>query len=229
MQTERRRHARVSVDIDVEVSVQISKKLKGRVTDMSEAGLFVTPGDNIEKGNFVVVRFTGHNMMFGAVVRRVVENGFGAEFGSMSIAHRDILLKFIPRPDLAKVSLAAQMPAIMLMCDEGANPILESELQKAGFSVLSVRSLDKALPSMERFDVVGVISDYLVGNKDTLSILSRIAEQEKARKSPVFLYSGRHDAPYRKFEESGVRCFSKSTVTPKNLVAHLKKAFLKKR
>ena len=63
------------------------------------------------------------------------------------------------------------MSTVILLCDDGSRSILEHELEKAEFAVLKVRSIDKAISSMERFDVVGVVSDYIVGGKNTLSIL----------------------------------------------------------
>ena len=226
MQPERRRHARVAVEVDVEVSVQINKTHCGRVTDISETGLFVEPGNHVEKGNFVVIRFHGQKIMFGATVRRVAENGFGAEFGSMHDAHREVISRFIRKPKQAKVSLVVQMPTVMLLCDGGSHPVLTRELETAGFAVLEVRSIDKVIASMERFDVVGVVSDYMVGGKDTLSVLKEI-KQEEPRNFPVVMYSGRYDVPHKKFEELGIKFFSKSTTTPKNLVSYIKKGFSK--
>jgi CheY-like chemotaxis protein len=226
MKTERRRHVRVAVEVDVDVSVQINKTHCGRVTDISETGLFVEPDNHVEKGNFVVIRFYGQKIMFGATVRRVAENGFGAEFGSMNDAHREVISRFIPKPKQAKVSLVVQMPTVMLLCDEGSHPILTHELEKEGFSVLEVRSIDKVISSMERFDVVGVVSDYMVGGKDTLSVLKEI-KQEEPRNFPVIMYSGRYDVPHKKFEELGIQCFSKGTTPPKNLVSHIKRGFSK--
>jgi len=131
MQTERRRHARVAVEVDVDVSVQINKTHCGRVTDISEIGLFVEPGNHVKKDNFVVIRFYGEKIMFGATVRRVAENGFGAEFGSMNDAHREVISRFIPKPKQAKVSLVVQMPTVMLLCDGGSHLVLTLELEKA--------------------------------------------------------------------------------------------------
>jgi CheY-like chemotaxis protein len=222
MNNERRRHTRVAVEVDVDVSVQLNKKHCGRVTDISEAGLFVETDNHVEKSNFVVIKFSGERIMFGATVRRVVETGFGAEFGSMNDAHRKVISRFIPEPKKAKVSLVVQMPTAMLLCDDGAHSILANELEKAGFAVLEVRSIDKVISSMERFDVVAVISDYVVGGKDTLSTLKEI-QQEQKRDFPVVMYSGRHDIPYKTLEGLGIKFFSKSSTIPKNLVSHIKK------
>lgn len=221
MKDERRRHERVAVEVDVEVSVQINKKHCGRVTDISEAGLFAETDDHVEAGNFVVIRFSGQQVMFGATVRRVAENGFGAEFGSMNDTHREVISKFIPKPKQAKVSMAVQMPTVMLLCDDGSHSVLARELEKAGFAVLEVRSTDKVISSMERFDVVGVVGDYIVGGVETLPILNKI-RQGQPRNFPVVMYSGRHDAPCKKYEELGIQCFSKSNTIPKNLVGHIK-------
>ena len=224
MNNERRRHARVTVEADVEVSVQINKKHCGRVTDISEAGLFVETSDHVEKGNFVVIRFAGHKIMFSAVVRRVTENGFGAEFGSMTDAHREVISRFIPKPKRARVSSVIQMPTVMLLCDNGSHSILEHELRKAGFTVLDVKSLNKVISSLERFDIIAVVSEYIVEGKDTLSILSKIREQKQQRNLSVIIYSGRYDVPYKKLQELGIQFFPKSTTTPKNLVTHIKRS-----
>lgn len=226
MQTERRRHARVAVEVDVDVSVQIDKTHCGRVTDISETGLFVEPGNYVKKDDFVVIRFYSEKIMFGATVRRVAENGFGAEFGSMNDAHREVISRFIPKPKQAKVSLVVQMPTVMLLCDGGSHLVLTRELEKAGFSVLEVRSIDKVISSMERFDVVSVVSDYMVGGKDTFSVLKKI-KQEQMRNFPVVMYSGRYDVPHKKFEELGIQFYSKSTTTPKNLASYIKRGFSK--
>lgn len=222
MTSERRRHVRVAVEVDVDVSVQINKKHCGRITDISEAGFFAKPCNHIEVGSFVVIRFTGQKIMFGATVRRVTQDGYGAEFGSMTDAHREVISRYLPVPEQAKVSLALKMSTVMLLCDDESRSLHEHELEKAGFAVLKVRSTDKVKSSMERFDIVGVISDYIVGGQDTLSILKEIKEDENQRNLPVIIYSGRYDVPSQKFEELGIRCFSKHNTTPKNLVSHLK-------
>ena len=80
---------------------------------------------------------------------------------------------------------------------------------------------DKAISSMERFDVVGVVSDYIVGGKDTLSILEEIKDRQP-QNIPVIMYSGRYDVPYKEFEELGIQCFAKYNTNPKNLVSHIK-------
>jgi|GEM_PF-1578401 hypothetical protein len=221
MKNERRRNTRVNVEVDVEVSVQINKKHSGRVSDISEAGLFVETSEHLTKGSFVVIRFSGQNIMFGATVCRVAENGFGVEFGSMNDAHREVISRIIPKSHQAQVSSVVQMPTVMLLCDEGSHSILEHELKKAGYTVLEVKSMDRVISSMARFDVVGVVSDYIVGGKDTLSILKKIKEKQSLN-FPVMMYSGRHDVQYKKFEEFGIQCFSKSTTSPRSLVSHIK-------
>ncbi|MGO9379038.1 MAG: PilZ domain-containing protein [Dissulfurispiraceae bacterium] len=227
MKNERRQHTRVTVEVDVEVSVQIDKNHRGRITDISEAGLFVETRNHVEEGSFIVIEFLGEIIMFGATVRRVAANGFGAEFGSMNKAHREVISRFIPRPQLARVSLVIQMPTVMLLCDEGSYPILERELKAGGFEVLEVRSIDKAISLLERFDVMGVVSDYIVGGKDTLSILNKIKERKIQPNFPVVIYSGRYDVPCNKFEELGIQCFSKGSTSPGNIVSHLKESFFK--
>jgi len=223
MENERRRYRRVAVDVDVDVSVQVNKKLCGRATDLSEAGIFVETALGVEKGNFVVIRFSGEKIMFGATVRRVTEKGFGAEFGAINDAHRQVISRFIPNPKQAKVSLAVQMPTVMLLSDIGVHSILMNELEKAGFAVVEVRSIDKVIPSIERFDVVCVIADYIVGGKETLPVLKDI-RSEQPRNFPVILYSGRYDVPAKKFEELGIPLFAKSITAPKDLVSRIKSA-----
>ncbi|MGO9379679.1 MAG: PilZ domain-containing protein [Dissulfurispiraceae bacterium] len=223
MKNERRRHTRVAVEVDVEVSVQIYKKCCGRVTDISETGFFAESGSNVAKGSFVVIKLSGQKIMIGATVHRVAENGFGAEFGSMNDARREVISSYLPKPDHAKVSLVSQMSTVMLLCDDESRPIHEHELEKAGFAVLKVRSIDKVIPSMERFHVVGVVSDYIVGGNDTLSILKQIKEEQE-RNIPVVMYSGRYDVPHKIFEELGIQCFSKSFTSPRNLVGYIKKS-----
>jgi hypothetical protein len=221
MKNEKRRHTRVNVEVDVEVSVQINKKHGGRVTDISETGLFVETSQHLTKGSFVVIRFSGQNIMFGATVRRVAENGFGVEFGSMNDARREVISSIIPKSHQAKVSSVVQMPTVMLLCDEGSHSILEQELKKAGYTVLEVKSMDRVISSMELFNVVGVVGDYIVGGKDTLPILKKIKEKQPLN-FLVMMYSGRHDVPYKKYKECGIQCFSKSTTSPKGLVSHIK-------
>jgi len=225
MKNERRRYMRVSVEVDVDVSVQISKKHSGHVTDISEAGLFVETSNQLEEGSFVVIKFSGQKIMFGATVCRLAANGFGAEFGSMNEAHREVISRFIPTPKQAKVSSVVQMPTVMLLCDEGSHSILAHELKEAELAFLEVRSIDKVISSMDRFDVICVVSDYIVGGENTLSILGKILEQEQHRNFPVIIYSGRYDVPYEKFEELGIKCFPKSNTTPKNLIRHIKLRF----
>ena len=220
-----RRHTRVAVERDVEVSVQIDRNYRGRVTDISEAGLFVETGSNVEKGNFIVIEFLGEIIMFGATVRRVVENGFGVEFGSMDDAQRDVISRFIPKPNQAEVSYVVQMPTVMLLCDDGSYSILVHELEEAELAVLDVRSVDKVISSLECFNVVGVVSDYIVGGKDTLPILIKIKERKQQRNFPVIMYSGRCDIPYIEIQEFGIQCYSKRDVSSKNLVSHIKQSF----
>ncbi|MGO9378889.1 MAG: PilZ domain-containing protein [Dissulfurispiraceae bacterium] len=223
MKNEGRRHSRVAVEVDVDVSVQISKKHSGHVTDISEAGLFVETSNHVEEGSFVVIKFTGHKIMFGATVRRVAVNGFGAEFGSMNEAHREVISRFVPTPKQAKVSSVVQMPTVMLLCDEGSHSILAHELKEAELAFLEVRSIDKVISSMDRFDVICVVSDYIVSGKDTFTILREIKEQKQRPNFPVVMYSGRYDVPYKKFEELGIQCFSKSNTSPRSLVRHIKR------
>jgi hypothetical protein len=220
-----RRHTRVAVEGDVEMSVQIDRNYRGRVTDISEAGLFVETGSHVEEGNFIVIEFFGETIMFGATVRRVVENGFGAEFGSMDDAHREVISRFIPKPRQARVSSVVQMPTVMLLCDDGLYSNLVHELEEAELAVVEVRSVDKVITSLERFDVVGVVSDYSVGGKETLPILIKIKEQKQQRNFPVIIYSGRYDVPNIKFEEFGIQCYSVSDTSSKNLVSHIKRIF----
>ncbi len=222
MKNERRRHTRVAVEVNVEVSVQINKKHEGRVTDISETGLFVETNKHTEEGSFVIIKFSGQNIMFGATVRRVTANGFGAEFGSMNEAHRKVISSFIPKAKRAKVLSAVQMKTVMLLCDNGSHSILEHELKAAGFAVLEVKSIDKVISSMEHFDVVSVVSDYVVGGKDTYSILREIKEQKQRLNFPVVMYTSRYDVPWEQFEEIGIQCFFKSNTSPKNLVSHIK-------
>ncbi len=118
------------------------------------------------------------------------------------------------------------MSTVMLLCDDGSRSILEHELGKTEFAVLKVRNIDKVISSMERFDVVGVVSDYIVGGKDTLPILKEIKERQP-RNIPVIMYSGRYDVPYNKFEECGIQCFAKYNTSPKNLVSHIERDFFK--
>ena len=224
MTDERRRYARVSIELDVEVSVQINKKHHGHITDISEAGIFVETSNHVEVGDFIVVRFADQKIMFSATVRRITENGFGAEFGSLNDAHREAILSFIPKPEQIKVSSVVQMPTVMILCDKGSHAILANMLKEAGFSVLEVMSINKVISSMERFDVAGVVSDYIFDGEDTLSILNKIKKQKNDQKFPVIIYSGRYDVPYKKFEELGIQCFSKSITSPRNLVSHIKKS-----
>ncbi|MGO9952014.1 MAG: PilZ domain-containing protein [Dissulfurispiraceae bacterium] len=223
MNSERRRHARVDVDVDVEVSVQLNKKHYGRVTNVSEAGLFVETSNHVELGDFVVLSLSDQKIMFSATVRRVVANGFGAEFGSMSDAHREVISRFIPKPEQAKVSSVVQMPTVMLLAENRWHSILEHLLKEAGFAVLELISIDKVISSMQRFDVACVVSDYIFSGTDTLSIFNKIKE-EQPLDAPVIIYSGRHDIPYKKFEELGIQCFSKSITSPRKLVSHIKKS-----
>ena len=189
MKSERRRHMRVAVEVDVEVSVQINKKYCGRVTDISETGFFAESTNHLEAGSFVVIKFSGQKMMLGATVHRVAENGFAAKFGCMNDARREVISSFLPKPEQAKVSLASQMSTVMLLCDDESRSIHEHELEKAGFAVLKVRNIDKVISSMERFDVVGVISDYIVGGEETLSILKEIKEKgTKTKLSSYYIF-----------------------------------------
>ncbi len=226
MKNERRRYLRVSVELNVDVSVQIDRKYGGRVTDISEAGLFVETNMRVAQGSFVLIRFYNPTILFGITVRRVAANGFGAEFGSMSNSHREAISTFLRINNQATVSSVVQMPAFMLLCDGGLHPILVNALKAAGFTVLEVSDIDKAISSIDRFDVVGIISDYIVGGKDTLSVLRKIKEQKNRLNFPVIMYSGRYDVPYNKFKEVGIQCFSKSTTTIKDLIGHIKRSLL---
>ena len=225
MNKERRRYTRVPVAVDVDVSVQIDKKHRGRVTDISEAGLFIEPVIMWRRAIFFVIQFIGEIIMFGATVCRIAANGFGAEFGTMNDVHREVISRYIPMTKQAKVSLIHQTPTIMLLSENRSHAILEHELKAAGFEVLEVRSIDKAISSMERFDVVGVISEYIVGGKETVSILKKIKEWKRPLNFPVIMYSSRYDLPYKRLEELGIQCFIKSNTSPRNLVAHMKMNF----
>jgi len=174
MKDERRRYARVAVEVDVEVSVQINKKHYGQITDISEAGIFVETGNHVEVGDFIVIRFSDQKIMFSATVRRVTENGFGASFGSMNDAHREAIIRFIPKPEQITLASVVQTPTVMILCDNGSHTILVQMLKEAGFAVLEVMSTNKVISSMERFDVVGVVSDYIFEGKDTLSVLNEL-------------------------------------------------------
>jgi hypothetical protein len=226
MKNEKRRYMRVSVEVDVEVSLQLDKKSNGRVTDISEAGLFVTTGLHVAEGSFVLIKLSDHKIIFGATVRRVAINGFGAEFGSMSKSHRETISKLLSETHQVTVSSVVQTPTFILLCDYGLHPILVNALKAAGFSVLEVSSIDKVIASIDKFDVVGVVSDYIVGGEDTISILRKITEQKNKRSMLVILYSGRYDVPFKQFEEIGIQCFTKSTTTIKNLIGHIKRRFL---
>ncbi len=224
MENERRRYARVAVEVDVELSLQIGRKISGRVTDISEAGIFVESDAKVEIGDIVVIRFSGQRTMFGAAVRRLAEKGFGAEFGHLGDAHHEIISRFIPKPERTMISTVVKLPAVMLLCDEGPESKIDQELKSAGFEILKVRNTEKAIASMESFDVAAVISDYMVGGKDTLLTLRKIKELKQKRNIPVFLYSGRYDVPCKKFEEYGIPCFLKSSTSPKSLVSYISKS-----
>jgi CheY-like chemotaxis protein len=220
---ERRRYIRVAIEVNVEISLQINKKNLGRVIDISEAGIFVETGNHVENGDIVVIRFTGQQVMFGATVRRVAENGFGAEFGYMTNTHREVIASFIPKPKQAKVSVIIQRPTVMLLFDNESFSILERELNDAGFDVLKVTSIDKVISSMQRFAVAAVVSEYMLSGRDTLSILKEIKEQEQHRKFPVIMYSGRYDVPCNKYEKIGIQCSFKRNISPRNLALQIKK------
>lgn len=223
MKSERRQHKRVAVEVDVEVLVHVDKKRAGLVTDISETGLFVQTIKHVEVGNFVVIKFSGQQVMFGATVHRVTENGFGAKFGGINDAHRDAIASFLPKTIHSTVSSVVQMPTVMLLCDNGSYSILEQKLKEAGFAVLQVKSIDKVIFAIELLDVVCIVSDYIVGGKDTLSILKKIKEPNKQLDFPVIIYSGRYDVPYKQFELLGVQCFYKHNTSPLTLVRHIKK------
>jgi hypothetical protein len=218
MTDERRRYSRVTVEIDVEVSVQINRKCAGRVTDISESGLFVESSKHVEQGDFVVMKFTGQKILFGAIVRRVLTGrGFGAEFGRMNEVHRETISRYLKEDVRATVSSVVPLPTMMFVCDDGSYSFLSREFKEAGFAVLEVRSTEKIISSMESFDVVGIISEYIVGGKDTLSTLRKIKDKKRKLDFPVVLYSGRYDVPNGKFEEIGIQCFFKHNTPPTHL------------
>ena len=229
MSKERRRHVRVTVEIDVEISVQINRKHMGLVTDITEAGLFVETTKHVEEGDFIVIKFSGKKIMFGATVCRVVTGkGFGAKFGSMNEAHREAISKYrSPKTEQVNVSSVSQQPTMMLLCDSGSHSLLSRELKEAGFGVVEVGSTDKVFPSMERFDVVGVVSESVVGGKDTLLILEKIKKEKKQLNFPVILYSSRYDFPHKKIEELGIQCFFKYNTTAGNLASQIKRSYSK--
>lgn len=221
MSKERRRHLRIVVEIDVEVSVQINKKDIGKVVDLSESGLFVETGMHVEMNNFVVIKLSGETIMFGATVRRVTGKGFGAEFGCMTDSHRDAISNFHLKSGKADVASTEPLPTIMLIGDHGAYPSLGSELKAAGYAVLEVRNVDKVFSSLARFDVVGVVSEYVVGGRNTLSTLEAIKGIKKQPQFPVILYSGRYDVPQQMIEELGIPCFFKYNTASNNLVCYI--------
>lgn len=103
MNKERRRNTRLVVEIDAEVL--INGKRAGLVTDLSEAGLFVETSAHIETGNFAVIKFSSQTIMFGATVRRVTGRGFGAEFGYMNAAHREVISRLLQEKGRVNVVL----------------------------------------------------------------------------------------------------------------------------
>ncbi len=226
MRDEKRRYLRVSVDVNADVWVQIEKKFKGRVTNISEAGLFVETAMQVQLGSFVLIKLSNPEFIFGMTVRQVARNGFGAEFGSMSSAHREGISTLVKKQKQATVTSVVETPTLMLLSDNALYPILVNGLKAADFSVLEISDLDSAISSMDRFDVVGVISDYVVGGKDTFPTLKKIKELKSIRNFPVIMYSGRYVVPSRQFEDIGIQCFSKSSTTIKTVIGHIKRSLL---
>jgi len=221
MGAERRRFARIAVDIDVEISVQINKKGNAKVINISKSDLFVESNLHVNVGNLIVIKLPGQEIMIGANVRRVTETGFGAEFGRMSDKHREALSACHTETERTEISSVAPLPTVMLVSDPPMLSSLASELKLAGFAVLETKNAAKVLSLLSRFKVVGIISEYLVGGKSMMPILREVKTENNI---PIILYSSRYDVPQREFAEKGIDCFFKYNTCTKCAVFFLKES-----
>jgi len=220
MGAERRRYARIAVDIDVEISVQIDKKGNAKVVNISKSDLFLEADLHVNVGNLIVIKLPGQEIMIGASVRRITATGFGAEFGRMSDKHREALSACLTKTGRTEVSSIAPLPTVMIVSDLSIHASLVGELELSGFAVLETKNVEQVLSLISRFNVVGIVSDYIVGGKAMLPILTRV---KTVTNLPVIIYSNRYDLPQAEFVEKGIDCFFKYNTCSKCAVFHLNK------
>jgi hypothetical protein len=85
---ERRADRRYKVKFGVHVAREDAPEAEGEVTELSAGGCFITTGEEVSEGDLVKLRLdlSGHGdlTIWGNVVFRVRDTGFGVSFGAFS-------------------------------------------------------------------------------------------------------------------------------------------------
>jgi hypothetical protein len=85
---ERRADRRHKVSFRVHLAREASKEVEGAVTDLSAGGCFILSGEEVSEGDLVKLRLDlpGHGdlTIWGDVIFRVKDRGFGVRFGAFS-------------------------------------------------------------------------------------------------------------------------------------------------
>jgi hypothetical protein len=220
--TNNRRYRRLAFRLQ---NLPFNTECKGCLTSLSEKGCFVETSVQMEKGSAVGIRFLEGGLIYGAIVRRITPQGFGAEFEKLTDEHREEICEILKKGEREIVIHEINHPTALVV-DDGCilTPVIVDLLQKEGFTV----SLKKPENIFVDDRVSVAITEYIVNDTNMIPIVAEIKKLH-GKDVLVIIYTNRQDVSRKEIDALGLVYAYKSTKNASTLVSEIKESVERKK